>query len=201
MRKKLSKLTPEGSLQVSRRVEPTPSTKSSHGITRTGPRTLEVKTKPLDELLGDLCVSTGVSHFEVAARIAAQTADSLHFPNLTGNQADSSLIQAIGMITELAPQNLTESMLAAQMIATHEKALVFLKAATGANQTFDGQQAALNFATRLMRLHLDQIEAMQKLKGKSGQQKVIVEHVHVHVNEGGQAIVGAVGPEREGGGG
>jgi hypothetical protein len=41
-----------------------------------------------------------------------------------------------------------------------------------------------------MRLHLEQIEAMQKLKGKTGQQKVTVEHVHVH--DGGQAIVGAV---------
>jgi hypothetical protein len=29
-----------------------------------------------------------------------------------------------------------------------------------------------------------QLEAMQKLKGKSGQQRVIVEHVHVH--EGGK---------------
>ena len=55
-------------------------------------------------------------------------------------------------------------------------------------------------ATRLMRLHLEQIEAMQKLKGKAGQQKVTVEHVHVH--EGGQAIVGAVSSTKgEGDGG
>ena len=45
-------------------------------------------------------------------------------------------------------------------------------------------------ATRLMRLFLEQVEALQKLQGKTGQQKVVVEHVHV--NEGGQAIVGAV---------
>ena len=38
--------------------------------------------------------------------------------------------------------------------------------------------------------NLEQLEAMQKLKGKAGQQKVTVEHVHVH--EGGKAIVGAV---------
>ena len=41
-----------------------------------------------------------------------------------------------------------------------------------------------------MRLFGEQLEAMQKLKGKSGQQKVTVEHVHVH--DGGQAIVGTV---------
>jgi hypothetical protein len=38
------------------------------------------------------------------------------------------------------------------------------------------------------------IEAMEKLKGKTGQQKVTVEHVHVY--QGGQAIVGAVSPNR-----
>jgi hypothetical protein len=41
-----------------------------------------------------------------------------------------------------------------------------------------------------MRLQLDQIEAMQKLKGLSGQQKVTVEHVTAL--RGGQAIVGAI---------
>jgi GTPase len=41
-----------------------------------------------------------------------------------------------------------------------------------------------------MRLFTEQLEAMSKLKGKVGQQKVTVEHVHVH--DGGQAIVGAV---------
>jgi hypothetical protein len=54
----------------------------------------------------------------------------------------------------------------------------------------------MRWATRLMRLHLDQIEAMQKLRGKAGQQKVTVEHVHVY--QGGQAIVGAVAPTAPG---
>ena len=40
-----------------------------------------------------------------------------------------------------------------------------------------------------------QVEALQRYRGK-GQQKVTVEHVHVHA--GGQAIVGAITP---GGGG
>jgi hypothetical protein len=45
-----------------------------------------------------------------------------------------------------------------------------------------------------------QLEAMAKLKGKTRQQKVIVEHVHVH--HGGQAIVGTVTATRtEGTGG
>jgi len=43
-----------------------------------------------------------------------------------------------------------------------------------------------------MRLFTEQVEAMAKLKGKSGQQQVVVEHVNVAA--GGQAIVGTVIP-------
>lgn len=92
-------------------------------------------------------------------------------------------------------------MLAVQMMGVHQAALMFLKNATVEQQTAEGRDLNLLRATRLMRLFLEQLEAMQKLKGKAGQQKVTVEHVHVH--EGGRAIVGAVGvgerpPEEEG---
>jgi hypothetical protein len=53
-------------------------------------------------------------------------------------------------------------------------------------------------ATRLMRVFNEQLEAMQKLKGKAGQQTVTVEHVHIH--KGGQAIVGAVSAPKIGAG-
>jgi hypothetical protein len=77
---------------------------------------------------------------------------------------------------------------------------MFLHRATIEGQTTEGTDLNVVRATRLMRLHLEQIEAMQKLKGKSGQQTVTVEHVHVH--EGGQAIVGAVSTAKgEGDGG
>jgi hypothetical protein len=43
-----------------------------------------------------------------------------------------------------------------------------------------------------MRLFNEQVETMAKLKGKIGQQRVVVEHVNVAA--GGQAIVGTVIP-------
>jgi hypothetical protein len=46
-----------------------------------------------------------------------------------------------------------------------------------------------------MRLFVEQLEAMARLKGKTREQKVTVEHVHVY--EGGQAIVGAVTGKEE----
>jgi hypothetical protein len=47
-----------------------------------------------------------------------------------------------------------------------------------------------------MRVFGEQLGAMQKLKGKAGQQKVIVEHVHVH--QGGLAILGTVTARKNG---
>jgi hypothetical protein len=41
-----------------------------------------------------------------------------------------------------------------------------------------------------MNLFLKQVETLEKYRGKAAQQKVIVEHVHIH--EGGQAVVGHI---------
>ena len=46
-----------------------------------------------------------------------------------------------------------------------------------------------NLAVKLLRTFTAQTEALQRYRGK-GQQKLTVEHVHVHT--GGQAIVGSV---------
>jgi ABC-type branched-subunit amino acid transport system substrate-binding protein len=85
---------------------------------------------------------------------------------------------------------MTEAMLSVQMIGVHNAAVNFMVDATSPNQTFEGKDANVFRTTRLMRLFNEQLEAMAKLKGKTTQQRVVVEHVHV--NAGGQAIVGAV---------
>jgi hypothetical protein len=87
------------------------------------------------------------------------------------------------------------------MLGVHHAAILFLKLATIDGQTEDGADRNVLRATRLLRLFNEQLEAMAKLQGKSGRQVVTVEHVHVH--EGGQAIVGAVtaGTRGQSGGG
>src|SRR5215207_7786768 len=60
---------------------------------------------------------------------------------------------------------------------------------------FDQRHGNLNSANKLSRTYSTLLEALNRHRGK-GQQKVTVEHVHVH--EGGQAIVGNV--ETQGGG-
>src|SRR6185369_16680650 len=63
------------------------------------------------------------------------------------------------------------------------------------NQTFEGRNEALSQANKLSRTHAALLDALNRHRGK-GQQKVTVEHVHVH--QGGQAIVGHVEHKGEG---
>jgi hypothetical protein len=100
------------------------------------------------------------------------------------------LVQAAVALREMNPRGMAEAMLAVQMFGVHNTALKFLKQATIAGQTFEGADACVLRATRLLRLFNEQLESMARLKGKTGQQKVTVEHVHVH--SGGQAVVGLV---------
>src|SRR6187200_927535 len=62
-------------------------------------------------------------------------------------------------------------------------------------QTFEGRRENLAQANKLSRTYAALVEALNRHRGK-GQQKVTVEHVHVHA--GGQAVVGVV--EHPGGG-
>jgi hypothetical protein len=100
---------------------------------------------------------------------------------------------ALNNVGEMEPGNVTEAMLAVQMIGVHNAAVHFLRLSLLSNQTVGSVELCIGHASRMMRLFTEQLAAMAKLKGKAGQQKMTVEHVHVHA--GGQAIVGPVARE------
>src|SRR5947209_16607448 len=79
-------------------------------------------------------------------------------------------------------------MLATQMVATHLAAMTALRRLKSSENVAQ-QDSNGNLAVKLLRTFTAQVEALQRYRGK-GQQKVIVEHVHVHT--GRQAIVGSV---------
>ncbi|SFK09383.1 hypothetical protein [Methylocapsa palsarum] len=81
-----------------------------------------------------------------------------------------------------------ETMLAVQMVATHFAATRALRRLKGSG-TIPQHDSNGNLAVKLLRTFAAQTEALQRYRGK-GQQKVTVEHVHVHT--GAQAIVGSV---------
>jgi len=89
----------------------------------------------------------------------------------------------------IQPRDEIEGMLAVQMIAVHNAAMDAMGRAMITGQTFQGREANVNYATKMLRTFTTQTEALKRYR-TGGQQKVTVEHVHV--SEGAQAIVGAV---------
>jgi hypothetical protein len=87
------------------------------------------------------------------------------------------------------PRDELEGLLAVQMVTVHNLAMEFLGRAAMKEQPTPGVDLNVNRATRLLRTFTAQIEVLNRYRGK-GEQKMIVEHVHVH--KGGQAMVGQV---------
>ena len=111
----------------------------------------------------------------------------------TRAQQAKGLVQAM---IGIAPKDELEGMMAAQLLAAHSASMECFGRAMLSEQTIDARREHLNQANKLSRTFATLLEALNRHRGK-GQQRVVVEHIHVH--PGGQAVVGVVG-SRGGGG-
>jgi hypothetical protein len=161
--------------------------KRSTALRKTGTSTPVTKS-PEKKILGEsLRKVWGVRTPEVAYLLCKQ---AINLQVWTRPRREDTFLGAEALLAELSPRTAAEALLAVQLIGVHEAATTFLHQATAEGQTVEGADRNVLRATRLMRLFTEQLDAMAKLKGRTSQQKVTVEHVHVH--DGGQAIVGAV---------
>jgi hypothetical protein len=126
-----------------------------------------------------------------------------HWNNILANQAiqalwlkhsdpetrDKQFSATVAALVGIGPNDELEGMMAAQLIAAHNAAMECYRRAMISEQSFEGRREALNQANKLSRTYATLLDALNRHRGK-GQQKVTVEHVHVH--SGGQAIVGTV---------
>jgi hypothetical protein len=92
------------------------------------------------------------------------------------------------IIAGIKPRDTIESMLAAQMAAVHNATMVFARRLNHVD-TVPQQDSASRAFNQLARTFAAQVEALKRHRN-GGNQNVTVKHVHVH--EGGQAIVGDV---------
>jgi hypothetical protein len=139
----------------------------------------------------------GCKTSEVALAVLIQVLKFEHpTKDVSEEQMTKMHLNATAMLAELEPKTATELLLAAQMVGAQRLAMEFMVRATHPQQTTDCVDRNVLRATRLMRLFNEQAEAMAKLKGTGGQQRVVVEHVTVAA--GGQAIVGTVSAPRRG---
>jgi hypothetical protein len=103
---------------------------------------------------------------------------------------DRQNIAVIAGLAGIGPKDEIEGMIAAQLIATHSATMECYRRAMMPEQTFEGRRENLSQASKLSRTYAVLLEALDRHRGKGGQQKVTVEHIHVHA--GGQAMVGVV---------
>ncbi|WP_438750018.1 hypothetical protein [Pararhizobium sp. O133] len=106
-----------------------------------------------------------------------------------GSEVDiDALNVAVALVRGIEPRDHLETMLALQMAAVHLASMTFTRKMnhTETIPQLDLQERVVN---KLMRTFTTQMEALRKHRN-GGSQKVIVKHVHVY--EGGQAIVGNV---------
>jgi hypothetical protein len=108
-----------------------------------------------------------------------------------GKELDDKRTAILAFLACVNPKDTIEGMMAAQLFASHAAAMECYRRAMFPDQSMEGKQMNLTLAAKLTRANAEQVAALSKYRGK-GQQKVIVEHVHVH--QGGQAIVGQVTP-------
>jgi hypothetical protein len=149
-------------------------------------------TLALDQMHGDLQSIGGSKSDDWNGIIATQASNAI-WRSSSPKIAEEQLDAVVAGLHFIRPKDELEGMLAAQLMASHNAAMECYRRAMIPEQSFLGRSEALTQANKLSRTHAALLEALNRHRGK-GQQKVTVEHVHVH--EGGQAIVGNV----EGGG-
>jgi len=127
-----------------------------------------------------------------------QAMQALWLKNSSPEEREKQFSATGAALMGIRPKDELEGMMAAQLIAAHSAAMECYRRAMIGEQTFEGRRENLSQANKLSRTYAALIEALNRHRGK-GQQKVTVEHVHVHA--GGQAVVGMVAAPGQPGGG
>lgn len=130
--------------------------------------------------------------------LANSALGTLWLKNADRENRDRQVSAMVGALTGIGPQDELEGMLAGQLVAANAAAMECYRRTMIPEQSFEGRKENLSQANKLSRTYVILLEALNRHRGKGTQQKVTVEHVHVHA--GGQAVVGAVGALPDGGG-
>ena len=129
-------------------------------------------------------------------QLAATTAALIGIDQHSDEDAlDQQLAATTAALIGIGPKDELEGMIAAQLLAAHNASMECYRRAMIPQQSLESRRENLNQANKLSRTYATLLESLNRHRGK-GQQKVMVEHVHVHA--GGQAVVGMV--EAPGGG-
>lgn len=151
----------------------------------------EVHVHDISKLRGTLKAIGGSMSDDWNNIVANQTIRTLWLAHSDTDEIRKLRHATVDALIGISPKDELEGMMAAQLIAAHNAAMECYRRAMIGEQTFEGRRENLAQANKLSRSFATLLEALNRHRGK-GQQKVTVEHVHVH--SGGQAMVGVVEP-------
>ena len=107
--------------------------------------------------------------------------------------SETAVNASLAFIEGAKPRDEVECALVIQMACTHAAAMAVLASLARTHGVARNVAAVASAAGRLLRAYAVQVEALRRLRS-GGSQFVRVEHVHV--NEGGQAVIGPVAVDR-----
>lgn len=134
--------------------------------------------------------ATGATNSEVGIQLLLNVGNAVVSAKADRSKMATQLNAVAQSMQALSPQDEYEGQLIAQLVVLHEQAMDWLGRAQRTERV-DFANIYLNGASKLLTRHHETLEALLKYRRK-GEQRVHVEHVHVH--DGGQAIVGNVIP-------
>ncbi len=132
----------------------------------------------------------------ILSSYATQLVDLSKLSKEDKKKKEHDLEQALKVFADsLGAQGLLQNMLVTQLLGVHELQQKLLPYANRSMNYPEHGKYYINSITKLSNLFIHQASLLHKLQGNS-QQKVVVEHLHI--NEGGQAIVGHVNVRKGG---
>ncbi|OJX50297.1 MAG: hypothetical protein BGO81_04235 [Devosia sp. 66-22] len=156
---------------------------------------VQIDAKDADKNAGrvedQFCAQFGTDNSHFASLMAEQLAaySVVKDKNTGDEQVNANVANAhISIVRGIGPRDEVEAMLAVQMAGIHMLTFAAIGTAYKTTQPMQKDQA-LAQVNKLSRTFTTQMEALKRYRS-AGEQKVTVEHVHVH--EGGQAVVGNV---------
>lgn len=135
-----------------------------------------------------IAAATGSTNSTVGIQLLINLSKAIISSNASAEEIVSQLGTFAQSMTMLAPQDPYEGQLVAQLVVLHEQSMEWLGKAMRTERV-DFANVYLNGASKLLTRHHETLDALLKYRRK-GEQRVLVEHVHVH--SGGQAIVGTI---------
>jgi len=130
----------------------------------------------------------GIKYGPAGLQLIEQLFLALQIPQATtSGERKTKMKAALDLLRHIKPSDPLESMLATQMVATHSAAMDCFRRAVNLERDAPGADLHLKQAIKLMQLYTGQFATLDVRRGK-GRQQVSVEHVHVEA--GGQAVLG-----------